>query len=366
MQFENIPIPEAYKESPDFRFFIEWFSTCLTKVKYDTDNLVDLLDPERCPTNLLWLLCDTVGFKYDDRVSVAYNRLVLLYFMSMIYNRGSKTGVTLGAEVNLAQFNINQYAQETPELSERLEDTSIPVNSAYVTEHTDAGYIDIVYFSEKEPIDTCIEYVRPLGMYCFQHAGVRVDARSKVSVDARLTNSTNIGLSIGPTHVGHYRRADYASMQQLVTDSGDPYVAPRHPVYYRNSDSEGTTDPNINPGLRTLYSMQISNNEHIVKALMPSVDPIFSLGKGPQEVGVEYPDSYLKEPDEPEFNLRYDKDLEESISQDLYTIDGGTVIKPEPAVNPPMATIGDAISLNTQNTSYTEVDASGNIHVVPK
>lgn len=366
MQIENIPTPEAYRESPDFRFFIHWFSVCLSKIQYDTDNLVDLIDPERCPSSLLWLLCDTMGFKYDDRVPVAYNRLVLLYFMSMIYNRGSKTGVTLGAEVNLAQFNIQDYARETPELEERLEDSSIPVNSAYVTEHTDAGYIDIVYFSEKEPIDTCIEYVRPLGMYCFQHAGVRVDARSKVSVDARLTNMNNIGMSIGPTHVGHYRRADYASLQQVVTNSGDPYIASRKPVYYRNSDSEGRPDPNINPGLRTLYSMQISNNEHIVKALTPSVDPIFSLGKGPQEVDVVYPDSYLKEPDEPEFNLRYDRELEESISRDVYTVDGGTIIKPEPAVNPVMGTLGDAISLNTGNTLYTETDSSGRPHVVPK
>lgn len=367
MNFKDIPVPEIYKSSPDFRFFIEWFSTCLSKVNYDTDNIFDLLDPERCPSDLIWMLGDTMGYKYDDRLPVSYNRLVLLYFMSMIYNRGSKNGVTLAAEVNLAQFNINEYIKETPELEERLEDTSIPVNSVYVTPHVDSGYIDVVYYSEETPIDACIEYVRPLGMYCFQHSGVRVDARSKVSIDARLTNINNIGMSIGSTHVGHYRRADYAALQQIQDQSGQPYAPGRHEVYYRNSDYEGEPDPDIDPGKRTLYSLQLCNNEHIFKSILPSVDPIFSIGKGPQEIGVEYPDDYLKEPDIPEYNLRYDRNLEETISRDVYTVDGGTIVKPEPAVNPVMRSVNDAISMSLGNTLYTEAtDGSGNVEVVPK
>ena len=71
----------------------------------------------------------------------------------------------------------------------RLEDTSIPVNSVFVTPHTSKGYIEVVYFSDKVPIDACIEYVRPLGMYCFQYAGVRVDSTTKISVDARLAKA---------------------------------------------------------------------------------------------------------------------------------------------------------------------------------
>ena len=160
MKISEIPVPEVYKESADFRFFLKWFETCLSKIKYDTDNMLDLYDPQRCPSNLLWLLADTMGFKYDTRLCTAFNRLVLLYFVSMIRNKGSKTGVTLAAEVNLAQFNINNYGKEKDILYDRLEDTSIPVNSVYVTPHTKEGYIDIVYFSTEKPIDACVEYVR--------------------------------------------------------------------------------------------------------------------------------------------------------------------------------------------------------------
>ena len=113
MNFEDIKVPEVYKrESADFRFFLEWIKICLTHVKYDIEEFFDLYDPLRCKKELLWMLADTMGFKYDDRLPHSYNRLVLLYFMSMIRNKGSKDGVTLAAEVNLAQFNILDYGKE--------------------------------------------------------------------------------------------------------------------------------------------------------------------------------------------------------------------------------------------------------------
>ena len=151
MRVSDIPIPEVYKESSDFRFFIKWFDAALEKVRFDTENIVDLFDPQRCPENLLWMLAETMGYKYDDRLPAAFCRLVLLYFMSMIRYKGSKSGITLAAEVNLAQHNIVDYGREKEILKNRLEDTSIPVNSVYVTAHTPEGYIDVVYFSDKKP-----------------------------------------------------------------------------------------------------------------------------------------------------------------------------------------------------------------------
>ena len=466
MQFKDISVPEIYKESSDFRFFMDWFANSLTKLKFDTENVVDCYDPLRCKSDLLWLLADTIGYKYDDRLPIAFNRLVILYFMSMIRNKGSKDGVTLAAEINLAQFKINMHAGEgyvddtgnkiepNPILYERLEDTSIPVNSVYVTPHVEEGYIDVVYFSSNKPIDACIEYVRPLGMYCFQHSGVRVDSRTKLSVDARLTNQNDIGVSIGPTHIGHYRRDDYARLQhtenqQLLEDGnmsgysikqkykyeilkdsdgnilkdseGNPRVHVtstyyqivstrtvegknvvikdniktkseaaallpnymqevnqdyKNLVWQRNKDVEELSH-DIHPGYRALYSLQLANNEQIVKSL---IDPIFSLGYGPQDVDVMYSDDYIKDEYQDKYqnrpkvtgkpwNLRYDRKQEESISKDVYTIDSNRtkdIMNPRPAVNPPMMKLGDAISMNPSNptnTKYTKTDEEGNITV---
>lgn len=361
MILSDIPTPEIYKQSWDFRFFLKWFETCLAELQYKTDNLIDLLDPLRCPSELLWMLGDTCGYKYDERASVAFNRLVILYFATLIRYRGSKTGMTLAAEINLDQFNLQNYANENPVLEARLEDTSIPVNAVSVTPYVDLGFIDVVYYSEKIPTDVCIEYVRPLGMYCFSHAGVSMNAKTKISVDARLTDLVDNNVTVGPSFTAAYTRKDYASLQ-----SGNEPRSKEN-VYYRNKDYEASITPspseNINPGLRSLSSLQLCNNDHIVKALLPS---IFDIGYGPQDVSVQYPDDYLKDADYPLYNLRINNQLEHQLTNKVYTIEDATsVTAPKPAVNPVMAALGDAISLNARNTAYTKYDTTtGKIEVV--
>lgn len=363
MRISDIPIPEVYKESSDFRFFIKWFEASLDKVKFDTENIVDLFDPQRCPENLLWMLAETMGYKYDDRLPAAFCRLVLLYFMSMIRYKGSKSGVTLAAEVNLAQHSIIDYGKEKEILKNRLEDTSIPVNSVYVTAHTPEGYIDVVYFSDKKPIDACIEYVRPLGMYCFQHAGVAFNARNKISLDARLTNINDARVSEKMTRVGHYSRDDYARMQKMYDVpqvASDYYMEHpklhandtddiRHKAWRRNREFEG--EPTVDAGSRALYSLQLSNNEHITKSLF--TEPIFDLGYEPQDVTVE-PYSSLK----PDWNLRYNQTNEPGFIYDVSTLDEDRseyATRPRPAVNPIMAQVGDSIAIPedaTDNAKY--------------
>jgi hypothetical protein len=287
----------------------------------------------------------------------------------MIRYKGSKSGVTLAAEVNLAQHNIIDYGKEKEILNNRLEDTSIPVNSVYVTAHTPEGYIDVVYFSDKKPIDACIEYVRPLGMYCFQHSGVAFNARNKISLDARLTNINDARISEKMTRVGHYSRDDYARMQKMYDV---PQVAPdyymqhpkkhandtddvRHKAWERNQKFEG--EPTVNAGYRAMYSLQLSNNEHITKSLF--TEPIFDLGYEPQDVTVE-PYSSLK----PDWNLRYNLTNEPGFIYDVSTLDEDRseyATRPRPAVNPIMAQVGDAIAIPedaTDNANYrvTETD----------
>lgn len=369
MTFSDIPVPEVYRESADFRFFMKWIELNLQEIQFKTDNFIDLIDPLRCQTNLLWLLADMCGYKYDERVSVAFNRLVILYFAKLIRNRGSKQGMILAGQINLDEFNLNNYAKENPILEERLDDTSIPVNSVSVTKHTKYGYIDVVYYSEKLPTDVCMEYVRPVGMYCFAHAGVNVNARTKISVDARLTDLNDGNVRPGPTFIAHYRREDYARLQRYL-DPESMELAPRKPVYNRNMKFEKMPAADfIDPGYRSLFSLQISNNEHIVKALLPSLDtpdPIFSLGYGPQNIETVYPDNYLKNGDDPMYNLRIDKELEESFTPQVYTVETAeSVTSPKPAVNPVMSKMGDAISLNDRNTAYTKYDEeSGKIKAV--
>lgn len=291
-----------------------------------------------------------MGYKYDDRLCAAFNRFAMLFFMSLIKHKGSKTGVTLAAEVNLKQFDINAYGEEKEILYNRLEDTSIPVNSVYVDSNVDEGYINVVYFSNKTPVDSCIEYVRPLGMYCFQYAGVRVDSTTKISVDARLANVSDATGVVGPTRVGHYTRNDYARMQKMSNEE-QMIINPkdtREKVYARSSTTEKY--PTVDAGYRALSSLQLANNSHIVRSLidlndtMPDVsiptaedsanykvpDVIFALGV--TEVGVDVPDDIRMS--NPKYNLLYDKTTDEQITPAVYTSEpGSTPFEPIPTVN---------------------------------
>ena len=293
--------------SQDFRTFIKWFDYALTKTQYDTANMMDLYDPLRCPKDLLWLLGDTMGYQYDDRLCAAFNRFAMLFFMSLIRYKGSKTGVTLAAEVNLKQKDIDAYGAENDINYDRLEDTSIPVNSVYVEPNVDDGYINVVYFTDEKPVDSCIEYVRPLGMYCFQYAGVRIDSTTKISVDARLANATDALGSIGSTRVGHYSRNDYARLQHMKNEpkQQNNLEDTRAKAWARSSTAPEGAAPVQNAGYRALSSLQLANNEHIVKSLFSQ--PIFDLGYGPRLEVDTIVDTDVKDP---RYNLRYNRTVD--------------------------------------------------------
>lgn len=347
MQIKDIPVPEIYKESADFRFFLKWFDYALTKTQYDTINLLDLYDPLRCPKDLLWMLGDTMGYVYDNREGLcsAFNRFAMLYFMSMIKYKGSKTGVTLAAEVNLKQKDINAYGKENSINYDRLEDTSIPVNSVYVESNVEEGYIDVVYFTDEKPIDSCIEYVRPLGMYCFQHAGVRIDSATRISVDARLANADDYTGAIGTTRVGRYSRNDYARLQHMKNEprQENNWEDTRKPAWKRSSTAE--TEPYLNAGYRALSSLQLANNEHIVKSLFSQ--PIFDLGYSP--IVDEMPQVDI---DDPKYNLRYNRKVDLQSYYHTTTTDEHGKVVPVPIYdedNPPDHLPVDTLNTDTNN-----------------
>lgn len=356
----ELSMPDCYLESSDFRFFLKWVTESLYKLKFNLDTFFDLYDPLRCSADLLWMLADTMGFKFDDRLPIAYNRLVLLYFMSMIRYRGSRNGVLLAANVNLTQYDVIDYQAESGDDIDldRLNFTNIRVNSAYVNVNNKAGYIDVVYYSTEKPIDACIEYVRPIGMYCFQHAGVVQNARTKLGIDVRLTDEADMTLrGVTASQVGRYSREDYASLQK---GSESEPSEDRELAYRRNSIFEGT--PTQNAGYRSLSSLQLSNNQGLDKLIRLN-PPIFKQGYFPQDyadfndidIDIIVANGYVKGNDKPEWNLLYDRIAEEELSRDITTLDSSRTANrthPRPAVNPIMTQVGDAISMNEYNTEY--------------
>ena len=170
-------------------------------------------------------------------------------------------------------------------------------------------------------------------MYCFQHAGVKIDSATKISVDARLANATDILGTIGPTKVGHYSRDDYARLQKMTNEPRQNINLDdtREPAWQRSSTAEA--EPTVNAGYRALSSLQLANNSHIVNSLFSQ--PIFSLGYGPVVDEITHEDIA-----DPKFNLRYNRTVD-LMSQDPALRTGVTI----PTLgNTPLESTGEYVS----------------------
>jgi hypothetical protein len=142
-------------------------------------------------------------------------------------------------------------------------------------------------------------------MYCFQHAGVRIDSTTKISVDARLANANDVLGLIGTTRVGRYSRNDYARLQHMTNEpkQRNNLNDSRALAWENSSTAPVGGSPKMNAGYRALSSLQMANNEHIVKSLFS--EPIFDLGYGPTVDTME--DVDVKDP---RYNLRYNRTVD--------------------------------------------------------
>lgn len=143
-------VPESYSESRDYRVFLKLLGILLTVYKDNTDSLVSLYSSDDCPADLLPNLAHTVGYRYDDSLSVENNRIIIKYYPYLIRNRGSEEGIKLATALSL--------------------NTSISASSAY---SVDSIVVDIdytlgrikVYYPHTNLIkQELIEVVRPAGM----------------------------------------------------------------------------------------------------------------------------------------------------------------------------------------------------------
>ena len=69
------------------------------------------------------------------------------------------------------------------------------------------------------------------------------------------------------------------------------------------------------------------------------------------------------------WNLRYDAGTDREISEETYVNDPSrvsTITSPEPAVNPIMMQVGDAVTNTDNNSLYSKVDDAGNVSVTHK
>ena len=123
-------------------------------------------------------------------------------------------------------------------------------------------------------------------------------------------------------------------------------------VFKRSSTAE--TEPTQSAGYRALSSLQLANNEHVVKSLFSQ--PIFSIGYNPvvdtlEDVNINDPEYDLKY----KYNLRYNRTIDLQTQNPIGdnnhlpvdTLDvnrESTPTNPKPKVNGIMAEMGQQIT----------------------
>jgi hypothetical protein len=110
-------VPEYYGNNREFQVFLRLANVILSDIKADTDNFIpNLLDPLKCKTRLLPLLCNYVGYDYNPRERVITNRWIAKVYPLLVRNRGSELGITLAISLaicimtdNIETFNLEKH-----------------------------------------------------------------------------------------------------------------------------------------------------------------------------------------------------------------------------------------------------------------
>lgn len=146
-------VPAIYNTSRDFQAILRLFDVLLNVEKNDVDNMVSLVNADKCPSKYLPLLASYVGYDYDYALSYETNRLIIKYYPLMIKYRGSEEGLILAC--------------------------AVAINSALErdTISGDMNYLNIIYDKEDNMVKVfvnesvltkklfdLIEVVRPVGM----------------------------------------------------------------------------------------------------------------------------------------------------------------------------------------------------------
>lgn len=144
-------VPEAYQESRDYQVLLKLLDLVIVAAKSDSDNFINLINPDKCPDNMLPYLASYVGYKYDYNESYSANRIIIKYYNQLIRNRGNKVGILLACTLA-----INAIGEKD----------DIELLSSFRVEYekeTNTVNIFVYYKNYLRKMRELLEIVRPIG-----------------------------------------------------------------------------------------------------------------------------------------------------------------------------------------------------------
>lgn len=277
MKSENM-IPKAYMQSQDMRTMCRIFDLEYNLLKYYTDRILDCYSPEHCQEHILPELAQHIGFKYQERKTVMYNRIVLKHFIrNLIRYRGSRTGIGNAAAIDIRYRQVFPKERFNPDTKTWEPDPNagkqipmsyheaIPIEKTWVDVDNQNGiiYLFVIandYFPSISKDSTIEErkklsddrmrrlldlaylqeYVRPVGMYLLPMVAEKIDIHTDLTVKAVVIPPEEKNLKNGVTG---------------TPNSTDIHKYDR--IHFARTE-DGTL--NSEPWIRTLYHSQIAGH----------------------------------------------------------------------------------------------------------
>ena len=148
-------MPKIFSISRDYQAILRLYDILVNVEKSDVDNLVSLVNADKCPSKYLPLLASSVGYTYDYNLSYDANRLIIKYYPLMIRLRGSMEGIILACAVALNSSDVLKSKSVTGALN-------------YINPIYDAANKTLRIFVQNYKFATklydLLEVVRPVGL----------------------------------------------------------------------------------------------------------------------------------------------------------------------------------------------------------
>ena len=142
-------IPEVYTNtSRDFQLLTRLYDLIINGFKYDTDNILNTINTDKCDNRLIQLLQTKLGFFSDKYITDDDLRLILKVFPTIVKNKGSKLGIEQAVRIFFRICGLNKSKINVT-----------VVNNTKVTRDSYIIYIDLYEKVDTTILDEILKYI---------------------------------------------------------------------------------------------------------------------------------------------------------------------------------------------------------------
>lgn len=232
-------MPKIFSISRDYQAILRVLDIITNVEKNDVDNLVSLVNADKCPSKYLPLLASFVGYDYDYTLSYDANRIIIKYYPLMIRLRGSLDGIILACAVALNSSNVLKSDSITGALNY--------INPIYDEEHKILR-IFVQKFSFAKKLFDLLEVVRPVGLE------INVIESQKIRVADSIEFADKVHSAKFDIHISHrYKVMGVTDTYIAVTTQPENWSTNYKDYYMLDSGNYVPITSDVFDGTNTYY-----------------------------------------------------------------------------------------------------------------